>query len=52
MAETDKIIYKHVLLLLGLQGLPESYFFRAVLKHPSTSLSPDYWPKTALPVKL
>jgi len=39
MAEIDKIIYKHILLLLGLQDLRKSCFFRAVLAYPSTSLS-------------
>lgn len=43
--EIDKIIYKYVLLPLGLQGLPKSCFFRPMLTHPSPSLSWDYWPK-------
>ena len=39
LRQIGKIIYKHIPLLLGLQGLPESYFFRVVFTHPSTSLS-------------
>lgn len=47
------VIYRHVLLLLGLQALPKSYLFQIcayTLIHLSLPL--DHCPKAALPAKL